>query len=285
MRIPLKGSDSFCGRLNSTFEKLSNSYLQAIQPEVQMQSLSAMLADGTVTKVNSFDPQRVKSFYRRLSRRLGERGWATSDISESKTEDLCRLYFTLSKAIGKYYMAGYFGIQFHMLPYYRVDKRVIGIQKELAKIAEDASGVFQTMSGAADKALQAELEKKGYADLEFQELFTKMFEDEKLIQELDSKATAVETQFPQFEKMRRDKVNLFAELNDLLMELYQTSPVLIDYNRLMQGEEGVTVYFDIEVITSPKAGKRDAYVNTSLVPPEWSGKVAAELAAVEEILQ
>ena len=55
----------------------------------------------------------------------------------------------------------------------------------------------------------------------------------------------------------RDKVSeLLSELNNLLIKFYQTSPVLIDYNRLMQGEEGITNYFDIEVIKKNKKMKR-----------------------------
>ena len=249
-----------------------------------MQGVNAMLGDGTVTQVNTFDPRKVQVFYRQLANFLEEQGWMTSEVSSSKTEDLHRLFFQCTKEIGKYYLSGYFGVQFHALPYYKVDRRVIEIQKELSKIAEDASSVFRTMSGAADKALHAELAQRGYAELEFQELFEKMFDDENLVKELDSKAGAVESRFPQFEQMRHKKGALFAELNDLLMELYQTSPVSIDFNRLMQGEEGVTTYFDIEVIKNMKTKKRDAYLETRAVSAEWVDKIAAELDRVVETL-
>ena len=54
------------------------------------------------------------------------------------------------------------------------------------------------------------------------------------------------------------KVSLgfLSELNNLLIKFYQTSPVLIDYNRLMQGEEGITNYFDIEVIEEQEDEKK-----------------------------
>ena len=59
-------------------------------------------------------------------------------------------------------------------------------------------------------------------------------------------------------------------MKDLLLELndhynyivYRITPVKIDYNRLIQGEEGVISYFDIEVI---KNKKKDGYVNTKRI--------------------
>jgi hypothetical protein len=213
------------------------------------------------------------------------KGWTFTGIQKSATEDLHRLYCQFTKEAGRFHISGYFGVQFHVLPYYRVDKRVIEIQKELAKIADDASSVFKNMTGAADKALAAELEKRGYASMEFQELFTKMFEDEKLAQELDKEASAVESQFPAFEEMGKKKNRLFAELNDLLIELYQTSPVLVDYNRLMQGEEGVTTYFDIELVKNKKTKAREAFLDTPKIKKDDADAVAAELGLVVQALK
>lgn len=284
MRLPFKGNDYFCSKVNPASESLQNAYLEAIGPSISMREVSAMLGDGTVTQVNTFDPKKVQVFYQQLANSLKKRGWASSEISGSQTEDLHRLFFQTTKEVGKYHMSGYFGIQFHALPYYRVDKRVIEIQKELAAIANQAGSVFAEMSGAADRALFSELKKRGYADLEFQELFTKMFDDETLVEQLDSKATEVEQRFPQFEEMRKKKSALFGELNDLLMELYQTSAVSIDHNRMMQGEEGVTVYVDIEVVKNQKTKKREAFVDTISVPEEWANRLSAELLFVAKTL-
>jgi hypothetical protein len=285
MRLPFKGDDYFCRKVNPAFESLLGAYLTAIGPSISMQQVSAMLGDGTVTQVATFDPKKVQIFFQQLANSLKERDWASSEISRSQTEDLHRLFFQTTKQSGKYHLSGYFGIQFHALPYYRVDKRVIEIQKELAAIANEAGSVFAEMSGAADRALFSELEKRGYADLEFQELFTKMFDDERLVEQLDNKATEVEQKFPQFEEMRKKKSALFGELNDLLMELYQTSAVSIDHNRLMQGEEGVTVYFDIEIVKNQKTKKREAFVDTALVPEEWADRLYGELSFVAETLR
>lgn len=285
MRLPLKGTANACDLLNPLIESVQQAYLEAIGPAITLQNVNAMLGDGTITQTDTFDPENVRKFYQRLVKGFGENGWSISDVASSETEDLHRLFFQLSKDLEKYYLSGYFGVQFHALPYYKVDKRVIEIQKELSRIADEAGVVFGQMSGAADKALRLELEKKGYADLEFQELFTKMFDDEKLAQDLDSKASAVEQNFPKFDEIRRRKAALFEELNDLLMHLYQTSPVLIDHNKQMQGEEGVTTFFDLEVIKNKKSRIRDAFIDPANVTAEWADKLAEELTAVVLILK
>ena len=283
VRSPLKGDDYFCKEVNTTAQQVEQAYLETIGPAIVMQKTGAMLGDGTVTQAETFDPKNVQMFYQRLERSI--EGWAFSGVLNSATEDLHRLYCQFTREVGRYYISGYFGLQFHALPYYKVDKRVIEIQKELAKIADEATTVFKNMTGAADRALASELEKRGYAAMEFQELFSKMFDDEKLVQELDEKASAVESQFPEFEEMGNKKNRLFAELNDLLVELYQTSPVIIDYNRLMQGEEGVTNYFDIELIKNQKTRSREPYLDTQKIKKETADLVAGELGIFVKALQ
>jgi hypothetical protein len=275
VRTSLKGDDYFCRQVNAAAERVQKAHLESIQPVIAMHQTNAMLGDGTVTQADTFDPQKVQIFYQQLANALED--WTFSGIMKSATEDLHRLYSRFMKEAGKFYMSGYFGIQFHVLPYYKVDKRLLEIQQELAKIADKSTSVLNTMASTADRALAAEFEKRGYANLGFEELFAKMFNDEKLVDELNKKAVAVESQFSEFEEMRNKKSKIFSELNDLIMKLYQTSPVLIDYNRLMQGEEGVTNYFDIELIKNKKMKKREAFLDTIKMPKEAAGMVTAEL--------
>jgi hypothetical protein len=283
MRIPLKGNDYFCQQVNAAFEKILEAYLDSIKLAITMQKAVAMLGDGTVTQTDTFDPQNVQTFYQRLTNNMN--GWLASGISKSITDDLHRLFCQFNKDVGKIYISGYFGVQFHALPYYKADKRVIEIQKELAKIADDATVVFKDMTGKADKVLQAELESRGYASLDFQELFTKLFDDEKLAEELDKKAVSVESQFPEFERMRNQKTRLFAELGDLMIELYQTAHASLDYNRLMQGEEGVCTYFDIELIKNKKTNKREALFETKKITKEVADRTTSELLKVADAVK
>jgi hypothetical protein len=140
------------------------------------------------------------------------------------------------------------------------------------------------MTDAADRVLATELEKRGHINLRFDELFVRMFEDEGLIEELNEKAAIVESQFPQLIESHSKKNKLLTELNDLIMKFYHTLPVLIDYNRLMQGEEGITNYFDIEVLRNGKRKRREAFFDTSKVRKEDADMLSLELSDLEEAL-
>jgi hypothetical protein len=283
VRTPIKGDDYFCRQVNAAAEKVQEAFLEAIKPTIAMRQASAMLGDGTITQADTFDPQNVQNFLQQLGNAL--EGWTFSGILKSATEDMHRLYSTFTKEADKFYISVYFGIQLHELPYYRVDRRVIEIQKELVKIEGRATSVSSKMTAAADRVLATELEKRSYTNLGFEELFAKMFDDEKLIEELNKKTAVVESQFPQIWETRNKKSELLSELNDLLIKFYQTSPVLIDYNRLMQGEEGITNYFDIEVLKNKKNKRREAFLDTIKMPKEAADMLSGELGAVGETLR
>jgi hypothetical protein len=279
MRAPIKGDDYFCREVNAAAGKVQDAFLEAIKPAIASSQANAMLGDGTITRADTFDPQNVRNFFQEFGNTL--EGWTFSGILKSATEDIHRLYSRFTKEADRFYISSYCGIQFHVLPYYRVDRRVIEIQKELVNIEGTASSFLSKMTGIGDKVLAIELEKRGYSNLEFEELFVKIFEDEKLVEELNEKTAAIESQFPQFEETRNRKSNLLSELNDLLVNFYQTSPVLIDYNRLMQGEEGVTNYFDIETIKKNKNTKRrEAFLDTVKMPKEAADMLSAEIGNV-----
>jgi hypothetical protein len=282
VRAPLKGDDYFCRQVNAAAEKVHRAFLEAIRSAIIMRQANAMLGDGTITQADTFDPQNVQNFFQQLGKTLQD--WTFSGVLKSATEDMHRLYCTFTKEADKFYISVYFGIQFHVLPYYRVDRRVIDIQKELAKIESRATSVSSKMTAAADRVLASELEKRSYTNLGFEELFAKMFDDEKLIEELNRKTAAIESQFPQIGETRNRKSVLLSELNDLLIKFYQTSPVLIDHNRLMQGEEGITNYFDIEVLKNKKNKRREAFLDTIKMPKEAADMLSGELGAVGETL-
>jgi hypothetical protein len=119
----------------------------------------------------------------------------------------------------------------------------------------------------------------------FEELLSKLFEDQNLITDLGIKASLVEKEFPEFENMHNRKMELFTELNNLLIELYQTSSVSIDYNKLMQGEEGAVTYFEIDTIRNRKTKERDSYINTKRVTKESTDQIVSKLNQVVKVLQ
>jgi hypothetical protein len=281
MRLPLKGDDNTTKELNSIFESIREKYPEIIKPQIEMKKVNVMLGDGSIIQSETFEPQKVKLFYQQFINSLN--GWTSRGVSKSKTDDLNRLYCQISLETGKYHLDGYFGIQYHALPYYKVDRQVIKIQKELACLADNATKTFEAMSTKGNSILQKELGKVGYADMGFEELFAKLFEDQKLAANLEQKVSTIESQFPEFEEIRNRKHQLFVELDNLLIEVYQISPVYIDYNKLMQGEEGVVTYFDLEVIKNKTV--RDSYINAKAITMESKKQIILSLNQIIKALE
>jgi hypothetical protein len=283
MRLPLKGDDYFIREVNAAFESIREAYLNALKPQVVMKKVNVMLGDGSVVQSDTFEKHKVILFYQQMIKSL--KGWVTTGVSNSNTDDLHRLYCSIAQEVGKYNIHGYFGIQFHALPYYKVEKRVIEIQKELSQLAGNATNTLHSIADKGNEIIRKELEKIGYTEIGFEELLSKLFEDQKLTEDLGVKASMVEQEFPEFEDMHERKKKLFAELNDLLVELYQTSSVLIDYNKLMQGEEGIVTYFEIETIRNKRTKERDFYINTKRVSKESTEQILSKFNHVVEVFQ
>lgn len=282
MRLPIKDNNHFSKNVNFAFENLRSIYLEAIRPQLLTKKVNVMLADGSITQSHTFEPEKVTSFFQRLIDSL--KGWTTTGILSSNTDDLHRIYCQFTQEVGKYYLHGYFGIQFHALPYYRTDKRIIHIQRELAHIVDRANKTFKLISDRGNDIVHKELESTGHAEMGFEEFFIKLFEDKNLLEDLERKALLLEDEFPEFKEMHNRKIELFAELNKLVLELYQISPVSMDYDKLTQGEEGVVTYFDIEAIKNKKTKERDSYVDTKRIDVELTEQIVHKLSEVGRTL-
>lgn len=271
MRFPIKYHDHFATEVNLAFRLIQDTYFLSIKPEIEMRKVNAMLRDGSVTQIDSFDPLRVIEFYQRLIGSL--KGWVSTGISRSQTDDLHRIYCQFSQAVGQYRIHSYFGIQYRALPYYQVDRRVIEIQKELARIDVEVGNIFMSMATRGNHIVQKELERIGYAQVGFEDLLAKLFWNERLVLDLEEKVAALENEFPKFGELSNKQTQLFSELKDLLIELCQISPVLIDYNKLLQGEEGVVTYFDMVEVRSQKTRETNSWINTKRLTKELTGQV------------
>jgi hypothetical protein len=259
MRLPLKGSDYFVKRVNEAVETINEEFVYFLKPKLQMKKVDVMLGDGTITNAETFDPKEITNEFRRILENLNN--WIVTDISNSKTEDLYRLYFQITCNIDKFYIYGYFGIQFHVLHYYKLDKEVIKIQKELIKLNQDVSESIISLADKGNAIIEDELRMQGINNLSFEELFAKIYENNNLMNNLEQKALKLEKRFPQLQDSENKREQLISQLNDMIIDLYRITPVKMDYNGLMQGEEGIVSYFEIEIIKN-KTGKRDSYIDT-----------------------
>ena len=250
MRIPNKEDDDFGKKLNGFFDEIQDAYLQSIRPSLTTTEINVMLQDGSVTNSTTFDPQSVIGFYRSFLRDL--KNWNVGDIQET-TGELNRTYCQILANLDNYTIKGYFGIQFNVLPYYKPDKQVIQIQKELLDLSAKNSTSLESVANIGNNTIKQELKNMSLDDLEFGELFERLLQNQELIGKLEDKIKSVEKLYPELDGAEKKKNSLIYELDNLIMKVYQISPNLIDYNRLMQGEEGLIVYFDIETKVDAKS--------------------------------
>lgn len=269
MRVPLKGSYKFCLELNSAYSKTEQVYFNSIKSSLKTSAIKVMLGDGTITDSVTFDPQETVRYFNILGGRL--KGWSNSGVSKSNTEDLHRVSYQIYKQVEKYYISVHFEIQFHSLKFYRVDKRVLEIQKEIHELSRKSNEIHQSLAKAGNEIVVRELGNMGYGDLPFEDLLEKMLSDQIISSQLEDKAKEVRSKYPELREVEIKERALAAEINDYIMEVYTIDPVVIDYNKLMQGEVGVALYMDFEVVNNMKSKVRQAYVNIENIKAE-SGK-------------
>ena len=283
MRLPLKDThNSNVQEINSIFSRVGEAYLLSLSPKISMQEVNVRLPDGTVTQSPTFDIGNVLKYFESLIRSLT--GWQISGISQSKVEDLNRIYCEFRKTAGKYDVRGYFGIQFHALPYYQVNKKVLEIQKNLRQLEDKEIQYYSQISQQANKTIEEELSLRGLGKMSDDELFKNLLENQGLYGDLVKKAESVENEFPQYFDMDRQKKLLVQELENLIIELYQVSPVLIDYNKLMQGEAGVVMYMDVGTIKNEKSGEIDSFVNTKMLSSNRSAPIISSLKEIQDAM-
>lgn len=252
MRIPNKVEDDFAKKLNEYFVVIEDAYLQSMKSALTTTEVNVMLQDGSVTKSMTFDPQSVTGFYRSFLKDL--KNWEVGNIQET-TGELNRIYCQISTDLDIYVIKGFFGIQYNILPYYKPDNQVIQIQKELIDLSANNSSQLESVANIGNSTIKQELKNMELDDLKFEDLFETLLENHDLMSKLEDKIKNVEKLYPELEGAEKKNTSLIYELENLIMKVYQVPPILIDYNRLMQGEEGIIVYFDIEPKVDAKAKK------------------------------
>ena len=244
MRLGIRSPNDFIQNLNTKNEKIQKLFLEKIQRITNPVTIQVMMGDATVTEQKTFDPQSVRSYYENFNKNLKD--WTFQEISTSNNEDLRRIFIKFEIQEGNYLISGHFSLQYHVLLFYKPDQRVIESQKELAKIIDVTKNKELQRSDDSDQMVLEKLKERGYKDFDHQKLFEIFFENnelrEQIFKEIEQKSDV------DFQELFKRKTLLVKELDNLLIETYQTSHVLIDDTKLISGEEGCLCTFDIEFI-------------------------------------
>lgn len=252
MRLGIDTSDEFIKNLSEKSNEIQTAYSKKMEKLTSHVSIKAMLGDSTITQTKTFDPMQIQNFYKNIYENL--QNWNTQDVTMTNNEDIRRIFIKFDSQVGNYLLSGHMSIQFHVLLYYKQDNKVIQYQKELSEIIDKTKTMDSKLGDDSDQFILQKLKKMGYTDLNHQNLFEVFFENdelrEKIYEEIE-KNTDLD-----FKKLAKRKMDLFNELDSLLIETYQTSNVLIDDVRLIAGEEGYLCNFDLEFIKNKvKEGK------------------------------
>ena len=244
VRLGTRSSNEFIQYLNKKNDEIQQIFLSKIIDLIKSVNVKVMLGDSTITEQKTFDPKRVNDFYQKIIKDL--KGWSIQDVSISNNDDIRRIFTKFEIREGNYLISGHMSIQYHVLLYYKPDQRVIEAQKELSDIIDLTKNKEKQMSDNSDQFVLDRLKEKGYKDFDHQKLFEIFYENdefrEKIYKEIQNEIEV------DFQELSIKKNKLIKELDNLLVETYQTSPVLIDDTRLITGEEGCLCTFDIEFI-------------------------------------
>ena len=230
------------GPLEPEVRSAEGAFLEAIKRHTAPTTRHVMLGDATITTQETFDADGVARMFDGVVSGLD--GWAPGDVTVTNNEDIRRVFVKFAAHIGEYTMTCHFSLQFHVLLYYRPDQRVVDCQKELSRVIDEAKAGEERLAEDSDAIVSEGVRAPGEGDLSEMELFERLYRDDSLVERLDAKLEGATS-----ERLRRladEKRRLFAELDGLLTETYQTVPVLIDDARLVTGEEGCLCTFDVE---------------------------------------
>jgi len=244
VRLGNRTSNDFIQNLNIKNEKIQKLFLEKIQRVTNPVTIQVMLGDATITEQKTFDPESVRSYYENFNKNLKD--WTIQEISITNNEDLRRIFIKFEIREGNYLISSHFSLQYHVLLFYKTDQRVIESQKELAKIIDETKNKELQRSDDSDQIVLEKLKEMGYKDFDHQKLFEIFFENNELREQIFNGIE--EKSDVDFQELSKRKTQLVKELDNLLIETYQTSPVLIDDKKLITGEEGCLCTFDIEFV-------------------------------------
>ena len=277
MRLGSRSSNEFIQIINEKNESIQKSYLPRMIDFTKMTDIKVMMGDSTITDQKTFDPKQVSDYFQKINNSLED--WSVQNVSITNNQDVRRIFTKFEIKEGSYLISGHLSLQFHVLLYYKPVQRVIDCQKELSEIVDLTKNEQEQLSDNSDQIVLKKLKDMGYKDFDHQKLFEVFYENdefrEKVFAEIQ-KDSGVD-----FQELSEKKTKLFSELDSLLLETYQTSPVLIDDPRLVAGEEGCLLSLDLEFI---KNSNREGVFDPRKIPDSVKENIMNRLSELNTII-
>ena len=255
MRLGIKTDDKFLVKLNEKNEQIQDIFTDKIKNLTKKYLVDVMLQDGSVKKQETFDVQKIESLFKNIGEHLAD--WTLRGMSSTKNEGLRRNFIKLDKIVENCQISLHLSLQYHVLLFYQPNYEVMKKQKELADFMDETKKREEELTKKSDKIILKKLRDEGYKDLDPENLFEIFYSNDKIREKIMNE---IETETSgNLEEINQHKNKLLKNLDDLLLEIYQIEPILIDETRLVSGEEGCVCNIDIEEIeNSQKTGSFDS---------------------------
>jgi len=254
MRLGISTKTKFLITLNKKNEEIRNAFLEKVKKITEKYSADVMLQDGTVKKQQTFDAQKIEVFFKNIA--AGLEDWTLGGISTTNNDDLRRNFIKLDKIVENYQISLHFSLQYHVLLYYQPNYEVMKKQKELSDFMDTTKKHEEELIKKSDQIILKKLGEEGYKELDPQSLFEIFYTDDKIREKIMNEIETVTD--GNLHEINQHKNKLLENLDDLLLEIYQIEPILIDDARLVSGEEGCICNIDIEEIKNDqKTGSFD----------------------------
>ena len=129
------------------------------------------------------------------------------------------------------------------------------------------------------------LEKLGYKDVDNTQLFEELFTHNDLSKNLIEKASSIEENYPDIEKNNDQIAKLKKDLENLIIETYHIDLASLDQNKMLQGENGMVIYVDFEMIKNKKTKEKTSVINFEKIPKESIDAIKIELEFLDGLMK
>ena len=276
MRIGNSTNNEFFLELNKINQDIQNSFLKRIAHETRNVFCDVMLGDSTTKKVETFDVKNVETFFGKFESHIPE--WNSQGVTYSSDEDLRRIFVKSEIKIGNYILSLHASLQYHVLLYYKPIQKVIDLQKKLSELIDAGGNSESKYEEEGDRLIIEKLNELGFKDMPKQELFELFYNDEELSNKIKK---MIDHSQPEVIDIQGQKNQLFKELDNLLIEIFQTTSAFIDEQKLVNGEEGCLCNIDLEYIDE---GAKQGLVDASLIDEEHRVLIKQNITKLLDII-
>ena len=277
MRIGNISNNEFILELNEINGKIQKHFLKRILHETRSVDCDVMLGDSTAKKVETFDIKNVETFLGEFQSQLSE--WNSQGVVYSSDEDLRRIFTKSEIKINEYILSLHISLQYHVLLYYKPVQQVINLQKKLSELIDKNGNSESKYEDESDRLIIEKLNELGFKDMPKQELFELFYNDEGLAQKIKK---MIDESQPEVVDIKSKKNELFKELDNLLIETFHTTSVMIDEQKLVNGEEGCLCNMDLEYVEN---GAKQGLVDASRIDETTKLLIKENIVKILELIK